>query len=50
MTLPVNDGRWSTLRDVDGAAYDPRLALLRLKSGDDSAWNEPWSHLEAGVQ
>jgi len=45
MTPPDDGGEWSTLRDVDGAAYDPRPALLRLKSGDDSAWDELWPHL-----
>lgn len=45
MTCPDDGGKWSILRDLDGAAYDPRPALLRLKNGDDSAWNELWPHL-----
>lgn len=39
------NGKWATLRDVDGVAYDPRPALLRLKGGEDSAWDELWPHL-----
>lgn len=45
MTLAHEDGKWATLRDVDGAAYEPRPALLRWKGGDDSAWDELWPHL-----
>lgn len=49
MTPPDDGGKWSILRDVDGATYDPRPTLLRLKNGEDSAWNELWSHLHREV-
>lgn len=44
MVLP-DDVRWSALRGVGGALYDPRPTLARLESGDLSAWDELWPHL-----
>lgn len=45
MTLTQNDERWSALCDANGAPYDPRVALGRLASGDESAWEELWARL-----